>query len=109
MSKRKTTLIVQFQKAENNLDELFAFENSLAQGIEQSRSGILDGNDIGNTTYNIYVFPKSGRLGPCMENIKMWLKAKKLLEKTIIVRVTPSGKAIVDFPEGYEGEFDYGI
>ena len=104
----KSTVIVQFIMQENNIDELFSFEESLMKGIEQSKTGILDGNDIGKETYNIYILPK-GSYGPCVENIKMWLKAKKLTSKALIAHTTASGNIIVDYPEGYQGTFSYGI
>ena len=101
-------VVVQFKLGENEIEDLFSFEESLAQGIEQSRSGMVDGNDIGKHTYNIYVIPRSSH-APCVNSIKMWLKAKKLLSKAVIAHTTAKGNVIVDHPEQYPGEFDYGI
>ncbi len=101
-------VVVQFKLIENDIDDLFSFEESLTQGIEQSRSGVVDGNDIGKGTYNIYVIPTSSHV-PCANTIKIWLKTKKLLSKTVIAHTTAKGNIVVDHPEGFPGEFDYGI
>lgn len=109
MTKRKTSIVIQFNLDQHEIDDLFAFEASLTQGMEQNNSGFVDGNDIGGSNYNIYVMPKSGRLGHCMDNIKIWLKTKKLLNKAVIARITPSGNATVEHPANFTDEFSYGI
>ena len=103
------TIILQFKVAEANLDELFEFQESLARGVEQNVSGFVDGNDVGKEVFNIYVIPNPGRLGPCMENVMMWLKAKRKLNKVVVAKVTATGNITVEHPRDFKDEFDYGI
>nr|WP_086938951.1 hypothetical protein [Thaumasiovibrio occultus] len=104
----KTSVIVQFDLNENKLDDLFSFEESLTQGLLQSKKGAVDGNDIGSEKYNIYIFP-SGSYGPCVTTVIMWLKAKDLASNAVIAHTTKSGNIIVDFPKNHGEAFTYGI
>ena len=109
MAMPKNTLIIQFPKRLNedfDFDQLVEIEESLIQGMSQSRTGDVDGHDWGAEGANIFIFPTNGHSWPSLDVAKAHLKLKGLLSSSIIVKRFKSERYEVVWPENYEGEFE---
>ena len=109
MAMPKNTLIIQFPKRLNDdldFDRLVEIEDSLIQGMSQSRTGDVDGHDWGADGANIFILPANGHSWPSIDVAKAHLKLRGLLGSTLIVKRFKSERYEVVWPENYEGDFE---
>jgi len=82
----KNKIVVQFN-AENqsDLDRLFQIEETLFQAFSQCYDGVVDGHDIGQGKFNIFITPSS-TWGPVLERVKAYLKLRGALSDAVIAK-----------------------
>ena len=109
MASTRNTLIIQLPSrlnADLDFDQLVDLEDSLIQGMAQSRTGVVDGHDWGATGANIFIFPANGHSWPSLDVAKAYLKLKGRLNSSLIVKRFKSERYEVVWPENYEGEYE---
>ncbi|AEV25421.1 MULTISPECIES: hypothetical protein [Azospira] len=102
----RNQLIVQLPVTESSdFDSLIQVEETLIQAFSQNRFAEVDGHDIGEGKFNIFIFP-TGSWGPVIERVQAFLKLRGVLDKALIVkRLKASEKFVVVWPIGFAGEF----
>jgi hypothetical protein len=82
----KNKVIVQFKaEAQDDLDRLFQIEETLFQAFSQCNDGIVDGHDIGQGKFNIFIHPRKS-WGPVLERVEAFLKLRGALADAVIVK-----------------------
>ncbi len=102
----KNQLVVQLPVADaSDCDALIHVEETLIQAFSQNNLAEVDGHDIGEGKFNIFIFPK-GAWGPVIERVRAFLKLRGVLNKAVIVkRIKSSERYVVVWPEKFSGEF----
>ena len=82
----KNKVVVQF-KAEDpsDLDRLFQIEETLFQAFSQCYDGVVDGHNIGQGKFNIFITPSSA-WGPVLERVNAFLKLRGALSDAVIAK-----------------------
>jgi hypothetical protein len=103
----RNQLVVQFPIADiDDYDALVRIEDTLIQAFEQNRCAVVDGHDIGQARFNIFIYPKDS-WKPAIERVQAFLKLKGVLDQAVIVkRLKSSGRTVVIWPENYDGTFE---
>jgi hypothetical protein len=102
----RNQLIVQFQIVESDsFDDFITIEDTLHQAFSQNNHAIVDGHDIGQGRFNIYIFPR-GAWGPVTERVHALLKLKGWLNRAVIAKRLKSEKYKVIWPEEHVAEFE---
>jgi hypothetical protein len=84
---------------------LIEVEDTLIQAFSQNKFAEVDGHDIGQGRFNIYIYPKD-TWRPVIERVQAFLKLRGVLNKAIIAkRLKSSDKFVVVWPEPFSGEF----
>jgi len=82
----KNKVIVQFRAEDSsNLDRLFRIEETLFQAFSQSYDGVVDGHDIGQGRFNIFIIPSSS-WAPVIERVRAFLKLRDVLSDAVIAK-----------------------
>jgi hypothetical protein len=102
----KNQLIVQLPVTESSdFDALINVEETLIQAFSQNNLAEVDGHDIGEGKFNIFIFP-NGSWGPVIERVQAFLKLRGVLNEALIVkRLKSSERYVVVWPDKYSGEF----
>ena len=103
----RNQLIVQLTIANvSDYDALVRIEDTLIQAFEQNRCAVVDGHDIGQGRFNIFLHP-TGPWVPVIERVQAFLKLKGILDRAVIAkRLKGSGRTIVVWPKNYSGTFE---
>ena len=107
MAGLRNTIVVQF-KTDGRIsdwDRLIEIEEALIQGFSQNNQAEVDGHDFGSGTMNIFIFPRAA-WGPAIEIVLAYLKLRNALSDALVIKRLKSGKHVVVWPEGFEGEFE---
>ena len=83
----------------------YEIEDVLTQAFAQSSDGFVDGNDIGQGRFNIFIIPR-GSWTAAIERVKAFLKLRGALGSAVIVKL--HGKAQryeVVHPASFQGDF----
>ena len=83
---------------------LWKVEDTLIQAFSQNRFADVDGNDVGQGVFNIFIIPK-GPWGPVLERIYAFLKLRGVLERSVIAKLHSSGRDEVIWSKDYAGTF----
>lgn len=104
MSTKK--VIVQFPFVDAaDLDRWFKIEETLHQAFSQANDGYVDGHDIGEGRFNIYVHVRSA-WGPVLERIDAFLKLKAVSGAATVAKFHPKAERYeVVRPIPFEGKF----
>ena len=87
-------------------DALVHVEEALVQAFSQNDCAVVDGHDVGQGKFNIFINPK-GAWAPVMERVYAYLKLRGVLHKAVIVkRLKVSEKLVVVWPERFVGKFE---
>ena len=79
-------VIVQFRAdTPRDLDRLYQVEETLFQAFSQSKDGIVDGHDIGQGKFNIFINVRSS-WSPVLERVHAFLKLRGVLEEAVVVK-----------------------
>lgn len=99
-------IIVQFEVNRfNDIDRLFHIEETLFQSFSQSYDGYVDGHDIGQDKFNIYIHIRSSWASG-LERVYSCLKLRKALSEAIVVKFHPKTERYeVVMPTIYSGTF----
>ena len=82
----KNKVIVQFRAEDpTDLDRLFQIEETLFQAFSQCYDGVVDGHDIGEGKFNIFIIPSSS-WAPVLERVKAFLKLRGALPDAVIAK-----------------------
>lgn len=82
----RNQLIVQLQISEGtDFDALIHVEETLIQAFEQNKCAVVDGHDIGQDRFNIFLIPVSS-WAPVIERVKAFLKLRGVLREALIVK-----------------------
>jgi len=99
-------LIIQFEINEaDTFESLYAIEETLIQAFSQNRYADVDGHDIGQGRFNIFIIP-NGAWGPVIERVEAFLKLRKALDRAVIAKSLPSGLRVIR-PADYSGTFEF--
>lgn len=80
-------------------------EETLIQAFSQNNFAVVDGHDIGQEKFNIYIVPKDS-WGPVIERVIAFLKLQNALNEALVVKQLRSGKHVVVWPENFCGKFE---
>ena len=90
------------------MDRLFKIEETLYRGFGQNtlnKFAIVDGHDIGEGRFNIYIHPK-GPWGPVLERVEAYLKLRGALDEAGIAKFHGKTERYqVVWPVGFSGHF----
>jgi len=87
-------------------DRLIQVEESLIQAFAQRNPfAEVDGHDVGEGRFNIFVRPKNG-WRPVIERVEAYLKLSGILDHALIVKRLKSDKYVVVWPKDYDGSFE---
>lgn len=102
----RNQLIVQFAFHEGaDFDALIHIEDALIQAFEQNRCAVVDGHDLGEGKFNIFLIPRDS-WAPVIDRVKAFLKLKGVLSEAVIAkRLKNSGQYVVVWPENYDSAF----
>lgn len=102
----RNQLIVQFPvTGSSEFAALMHIEETLIQAFSQNNFAEVDGHDLGEGKFNIFIFPKSS-WGPVIERVQAFLKLRGVLDNALIVkRLKSSGRYVVVWPENHRGAF----
>jgi hypothetical protein len=102
----RNRVIVQFKVADvGDYERYVAIEDSLLQAFSQSDDGVVDGHDIGNAKFNIYIRPRRS-WGPVLERVKAFLELRGALKDAVIAKLHgKTDQYQVVHPSTYCGEF----
>src|SRR5262245_23254635 len=99
-------LIVQFACTQiSDYDRFMQVEETLIQAFSQNDYAEVDGHDVGQGRFNIYILPK-GAWGPVIERVEAFLKLRGVLNEALIVKQLESEKYIVVWPKDFDGNFE---
>jgi hypothetical protein len=102
----KNQLIIQLPMGDaSDLDALIRVEGTLIQAFEQNQYAVVDGHDVGQGRFNIFLFP-SGSWSPVIERVKAFLKLRGVLGQAIIAKRLKSERYVVVWPENHVGDFE---
>jgi hypothetical protein len=88
-----------------SLDALLHVEETLIQAFSQNSFAEVDGHDIGQGRFNIFIYPTS-TWGPVLERVYAFLKLRGVLKSALVVkRLKSSEKFVVVWPENFKGTF----
>ena len=99
-------VIVQL-KAEHgcDLDRLYLIEETLFQAFSQADDGEVDGHDIGEGKFNIFIHPRRS-WGPVLERVNVFLKLRGALDEAVVAKFHGKTERYeVVHPANYHGEF----
>ena len=99
-------VIVQFRAdAPGNLDHLYQVEETLFQAFSQCTDGIVDGHDIAQGKFNIFINVRSS-WSPVLERVLAFLKLRGVLEEAVVVKFhSKSERYQVVHPSSHPGGF----
>lgn len=102
----RNQLIVQLLVEDStSFDDLLRVEETLVQAFLQNNFAEVDGHDIGQGKFNIFIYPK-GAWGPVLERVYAFLRLRGVLDKALVVkRLKASEKYVVVWPERFAGTF----
>ena len=102
----RNQLIVQFRTSEgSDFDKLLHIEETLISAFSQNSFAVVDGHDVGEGRFNIYIYP-TGAWKPVIERVEAFLKLRGALKDAMIVkRMKVSEKFVVVWPRGFDGTF----
>jgi hypothetical protein len=103
----RNQLIVQLPLSEaTDFDRLIHIEDTLIQAFSQNDFAEVDGHDVGEGRFNIFIYPKS-TWGPVIERVEAFLKLRGVLNQALIVkRLKSSEKYVVVWPKDFNGKFE---
>lgn len=103
----RNQLIVQLPITEStSLDSLLHIEETLIQAFSQNSFAVVDGHDIGQSKFNIFIYPTS-TWAPVLERVYAFLKLRGVLNDTVVAkRLKTSEKYVVVWPEQFKGAFE---
>jgi len=103
----RNQLIVQLPiTASTSLDALLHVEQTLIQAFSQNSFAEVDGHDIGQGRFNIFIYP-TGTWRPVLERVYAFLKLRGVLKDALVVkRLKTSEKYVVVWPEQFKGTFE---
>ena len=102
---RKKQIIVQF-KTDNPAEDIVWFQDVeliLDGALRRNRSGIVDGNDIGSGTMNIFIWTDSWRRA--LEVILAHLRHRKIESTAVVAKREPNDTYRMLWPLSHDGEF----
>ena len=89
-----------------SLDSLLHVEETLVQAFSQNSFAEVDGHDIGDGRFNIYIYP-TDTWGPVIERVYAFLKLRGVLKTALVVkRLKTSEEYVVVWPEQFKGTFE---
>jgi len=99
-------VIVQFPFVDAaDLDRWFQIEETLHQAFAQANDGYVDGHDVGEGRFSIYIHVKS-TWGPVLERIDAFLKLRGASGAATVVKFHPNTERYeVVRPVSFAGEF----
>ena len=99
-------VIVQFKvDASSDFDRLFHIEETLVQAFSQCNDGYVDGHDIGEDKFNIFIHVRSS-WASVMERVQAFLKLRNALGEAVIAKFYGKTERYqIVHPENYCGEF----
>jgi hypothetical protein len=99
-------VIVQFSFADPaELDRWFKIEETLHQAFEQANDGYVDGHEVGEGRFNIYIHVRSV-WGPVLERVDAFLRLKGASGAATVVKFHPKTERYeVVRPLSFEGNF----
>lgn len=102
----KNRVVIQFRADDStDLDRLFQIEETLVQAFSQSYDGIVDGHDIGQGKFNIFIIPSSS-WGPVLERVGAFLKLRGALSDAVVAKFHGKTERYeVVHPAGHSGDF----
>ena len=103
----RNQLIVQLPITEStSLDSLLHVEETLIQAFSQNSFAEVDGHDIGQGKFNIFIYPTS-TWGPVLERVYAFLKLRGVLNHAVVAkRLKTSEKYVVVWPAQFKGAFE---
>lgn len=102
----RNQLVVQFQMLESDaFDDFIRIEDTLDQAFSQSNYAVIDGHDVGQGKFNIFINVK-GAWKPAIERAYAFLKLKGWIQRAVIAKLLKSGKCQVIWPANYSAQFD---
>jgi len=103
----RNQLIVQLPITEStSLDSLLHIEETLIQAFSQNSFAVIDGHDIGQSKFNIFIYPTS-TWAPVLERVYAFLKLRGVLNDAVVAkRLKTSEKYVVVWPEQFKGAFE---
>jgi hypothetical protein len=82
----RNKVVIQFKaKSTADFDRLLKIEETLFQAFSQSNVGVVDGHDIGQGTFNVFIHPRDS-WGPVLERVEAFLKLRGLLDEAVIAK-----------------------
>ncbi len=99
-------VIVQFKMDESSdVDRLFQIEETLFQAFSQCYDGYVDGHDIGQDKFNIYIHVR-GSWTSALERVEAFLKLRGALKEAVVVKFHSKNERYeVVHPSRYVGSF----
>lgn len=99
-------VVVQFKTdAAADFDRLLHIEETLLQAFSQCNDGFVDGHDIGQGTFNIFIHVR-GSWASVLQRVEAFLKLRGALEAATIVKFHGKTERYqVVHPVTYGGEF----
>jgi hypothetical protein len=100
-------LVVQLPVSEStDFDFLIGVEDGIVQLFEKDRSALVDGHDIGQGRFNIFITP-SGSWAPALGRIRAFLEFRGDLENAVVARRPGATERYeVVWPGDYRGTFE---
>jgi len=96
-------IIVQFAIGDNtDFDELINIEDALGLALLPDRSAVVDGHDIGEERFNIYIHPQGG-WEPALGHVIEALKGLDRLDDATVAKETDGFEVV--WPKGHVGRF----
>ncbi|CAN7436552.1 hypothetical protein LJR129_002822 [Acidovorax sp. LjRoot129] len=102
----RNQLIVQLpMSASGDFDKLLHVEETLITAFSQNDSAEVDGHDVGQGRFNIFIYP-TGAWAPVIERVEAFLKLRGVLKEALVVkRLKSSEKYVVVWPKDFNGTF----
>jgi len=99
-------IIVQFALSDDtDFDDLIHIEDTLTLKLMPDRSARVDGHDIGERRFNIYIHPQRD-WEPALRHVIEALKGLDRLEGTVVAKLRGETDTFeVVWPKGYVGRF----
>jgi len=99
-------VIVQLKAdASTDLDRLFHIEETLFQAFSQCNDGYVDGHDIGEGKFNIFIHVR-GSWSSVVERVQAFLKLRNALGDAVVVKFHGKTERYqVVHPANYRGDF----
>jgi hypothetical protein len=102
----RNMVIVQFKvERRSDYDRFVAIEGSLIQAFSQCDDGVVDGHDVGQNRFNIFIYPRRS-WGPVLNRVKAFLELRGALTDAVIVKFHgKSERYEVTYPTTYSDRF----